>query len=191
MTSDTEENDTDKAGKDAVFEIKLEAENPTQIMVTDHDKEAVIQNNQIEVLDSGPDSVTTEPLIDATSSVKPIESGETDSGRVFNLSVFFALCYILAKDNEKSDEKNDDEESQGKCLPKLSSISEVDNGNATDGDDFEKIEPGGTNFPEKSLDNEPTKPDIDLTMVKESPKAEENSSLGMITNAKEDEEPAN
>ena len=72
----------------------------------------------------------------------------------------------------------------------MSSISEVDNGNATDGDDFEKIEPGGTDFPEKSLDNEPTKPDIDLTVVKESPKAEENSSLGMITNAKEDEEPA-
>ena len=56
----------------------------------------------------------------------------------------------------------------------------------SDDDDFEKIEPGGTGFPENSLDNELTKPDIDLTMVKESPKAEENSS----TNAKENEKPA-
>ena len=47
----------------------------------------------------------------------------------------------------------------------------------SDDDDFEKIEPGGTDFPENSLDNELTKPDIDLTMVKESPKAEENSNL--------------
>ena len=116
--------------------------------------------------------------------------------------------------NTRPEESFKDED-QGKCSPKLHSISEIEIKNvnndaggvimeepginetfsnsslihATNGDGFRKVEPGHTNFPglEKLFDNKITRPDADLVLVKEDPK--EDGTLGMITNAEENEEP--
>ena len=107
------------------------------------------------------------------------------------------------------------EEEQGNCSPKLPSISEIEIKNvsndaenlkiketnietfsnspfihATYDNDLGKVEPGDTNFPglDKSFDNKPTRPDVDLVVGKED--AKKDSTLGMFTNAEEDAEPA-
>ena len=127
-------------------------------------------------------------------------------------------CHVKPDEEQGNSrpEESFNEEDLGKCFPKLPSISENEIKNVnndaevvkmkkistnesfsnssfihtSDGDDFGKVEPGGTNFPglDKSFDNNPTKPDVDLVLVKEDPK--EDSTLGMITDAEDDEEPA-
>ena len=127
-------------------------------------------------------------------------------------------CHVKPDEEQGNSrpEESFNEEDLGKCFSKLPSISENEIKNVnndaevlkmktpstnetfsnpafihtSDGDDFGKVEPGDTNFPglDKSFDNNPTKPDVDLVLVKEDPK--EDSALGMITDAEDDEEPA-
>ena len=121
-----------------------------------------------------------------------------------------------ARSEEEQGNKSFNEEDQGKCFPKLPSISEIEIENvsndagkvkmkepsinetfsnssfyhATNGDDFGKVEPGDTNFSglDKSFDNNPTRPDVDLVLVKEDSK--EDGTLSIITDAEDDEEAA-